>query len=302
MIMKSEKKHWLDAIQMMDGAFMTNFIGEGLGSYPRIYFWRNSEHTLPATYSLSHDENINYLKLGSGDTLYMEQIISVLPDNPYLLSFDMRSNSEKAVVTIPICEKSLLYSFDCIWERFSLSPNNINKWEHFEKLIDSKSLGSIRGRYAGKFSIRPVKLSLYNGVGQTILDIKNIKLIDKSGINLIRNGDFSNGLDQWFFSTDNHLPWHIKNVFIQILFEQGWLGEVAFISFLIYVIVYNLRQAQNKKIFNAVILSSISGFITVGMVDSPFDEPRLTLLFFLILFSSIPNAFHQQPRFISAEV
>jgi hypothetical protein len=42
-----------------------------------------------------------------------------------------------------------------------------------------------------------------------------------------------------------------------------------------------------QNAFAAILLSSFSGFMVVGFVDSPFDAPRLTLLFFLLLFFAL---------------
>jgi len=47
-----------------------------------------------------------------------------------------------------------------------------------------------------------------------------------------------------------------------------------------------LRNIKHN-IYSAVLLSSLSGFLMVGIVDSPFDAPRLGLLFFLMLFLSL---------------
>jgi hypothetical protein len=38
-----------------------------------------------------------------------------------------------------------------------------------------------------------------------------LAIIRQSGKDLVRNGDFSDGMHRWFFSTDSHLAWHAKN-------------------------------------------------------------------------------------------
>lgn len=277
-------RHWLNTIHMMDDSFITNIIGMGLGSYPRTYFWRNPDHIVPATYSLGHDEYGSYLKLGAGDSLYFEQKIGVLPNMHYRLSFDVRSNSGVSALTVPICQKALLYAFNCISNEFQLKSLDNEKWEHFEKGVDTESIGLVE---EGGGGVRPIKIALYNGVTETILDVKNIAVFDENGVNLIENGDFSRGIDHWFFSTDNHLPWHIKNIWVHIFFDQGWFGEVTFMALLTYIILHNCKHLIRGNVFSMVVLLSISGFIVVGMIDSPFDEPRLTLLFFMIVFSSV---------------
>ena len=282
--------HWKDAIQMMDSGFSTFLFGMGLGTYPKTYFWHNSENTLPATYSLIDNKNHTYLRLGSGDSLYVEQIVNVNPEENYLLSLNVRSDSATAGITVPICEKALLYSFRCKWQTFKI--NSPGKWTHIEKLINMQSVGSNMGKIAGKLSRRPIKLSLYNGISSTLIDIKDVHLIDPNGNEVIKNGNFSNGLDHWFFSTDNHLPWHTKNIFVAVFFDQGILGLMAFIALLFNAFYNQFKLLAIRDNYSAILITSLIGFIIVGVVSSPFDAPNLTLLFFIILFLSLMKAKH----------
>src|SRR6185369_9146145 len=58
-------------------------------------------------------------------------------------------------------------------------------------------------------------------------DVDNLVLKDAQGRDLLANGDFSQGLAQWFFTSDrSHLPWHVKNLFLHVLFEQGAVALV----------------------------------------------------------------------------
>lgn len=277
------KNHWQDAVDMMDDGLMADVFGMGLGSYPRIYYWQNSENTLPATYQFQSGPDGRFLKLWSGDSLYFEQKVSIEPDAQYKLQIEFRGDSGKPVLTVPICEKALLYSFRCIWETFQLPVVEGNKWQRIEKIVDTKMFSVGDGFFHSLFR-RPVKLSLYNGANNTVIDVKSVRLLDSNGNDIIKNGDFTESMDHWFFSTDNHLPWHIKNIWIQVLFEQGWFGLVIFSCFIAYCLLVFGKGLVNNDNYAAIGLISLIGFLVVGFVDSPFDEPRLTLLFYLICF------------------
>jgi hypothetical protein len=216
----------------------------------------------------------------------MGQYINVKPHTPYRLSVDLRGEKKMVALTISICEKSLLYSFRCSWNNFTEKSQG-DQWWHIERLIDSGEVGRPSVGMVGDFSKRPVQISLYNGAANTIVSVDNVSLTDASGRNLITNGDFTQGMDFWFFSTDNHLPWHIKNLPVHILFDQGWLGLIVF--FLLFAnAIYNCcRQLPRQNVFAAILLSSFGGFMVIGFVDSPFDAPRLTLLLFLLLFFAL---------------
>jgi predicted branched-subunit amino acid permease len=113
--------------------------------------------------------------------------------------------------------------------------------------------------------------------------VDNVKLIDRSGRNLVQNGDFSGGNDHWFFSTDNHLPWHIKNVFVQMFFDQGLFGLLGFCAMVTIVLVPLFREAWRGEAFQVARLAGLAGFLVVGIVDSLFDSPRMALVFFFLL-------------------
>ena len=280
--------HWRDAITMMDDDILTYLLGMGIGTYPRTYLWRNAENVTPAMYRIDSENGNQYLKLssGAGDSLFMGQHIDATPHTQYLLHVDLRSSKDTVSLSIPICEKSLLYSFRCSGITIT-EKTPAGQWRHIEQLIDSREVGEPLWQTLGNLSKRPVQLSLYHNKANTIVDVDNVNLTDATGKNLIANGDFTKGTDFWFFSTDNHLPWHIKNLPVHILFDQGWLGLAAFFLLFANAIVSCCRQLQRGNVFAAVLLSSFSGFMVVGFVDSPFDAPRLTLLFFLLLFLAL---------------
>jgi len=261
-------------------------LGMGIGSYPRTYLWRNAENVTPAMYRIDSENGNQYLKMDSGDSLYMGQYIVVTPHTPYLLRVDLRSAKDTVTLAIPICEKSLLYSFRCSGINIT-EKSPAGQWRHIEQLIDSKEVGEPLWQTVGDISRRPVQLSLYNGTANTIVDVDNVSLTDATGRSLIANGDFAQGMDFWFFSTDNHLPWHIKNLPVHVLFDQGWLGVSAFFLLFANAIYTLCRRLHRQDVFAPILLSSFSGFMVVGFVDSPFDAPRLTLLFFLLLFFAL---------------
>ncbi len=76
------------------------------------------------------------------------------------------------------------------------------------------------------------------------MDLALVSLRDSSGKELIRNGDFAAGMDYWFFSVKNHLPWHIKNVLVSSYFDTGLLGMIAFVFLILIVFVRLVRQAS----------------------------------------------------------
>jgi len=107
--------------------------------------------------------------------------------------------------------------------------------------------------------------------------------------NLIENGTFAKGMDHWFFTADNHIPWRAENLWVQILFDQGWLGLIIFNLILFYVMINLLRHILKHDYYAAITLASLTGFLVLSIIDSMLDQPAILLLFFMVIYISLIN-------------
>ncbi|RMF07751.1 MAG: hypothetical protein D6763_11545 [Alphaproteobacteria bacterium] len=277
--------HWREALSMMDDDLPGILFGMGPGRFPAIYRERNTDPVPMAYFRLGREGEDSFLSLFAGRSLYLSQFVRVRPHTRYTLRFQARTWDDRAKLTVPICEKWVTDSFDCAWVTIGLG-NTRGEWVSFEKVIDTGTVGAPKGR-SGWIGTRPVKFTLYYPTRSTRLDITDIRLLDPEGHNRLDNGDFSRGLDFWYFTVDDHLPWHVKNLFVAVWFDLGLVGLVLFVALLGVVILRLLAQVLAGERYSAVLLSSLSGFLVVGIVGSLFDAPRLTLLFFLIVFTAL---------------
>lgn len=281
---ETRHQHWRAAVDAMDGDVITQLFGMGLGSFPRTFFWSNQENAHPATYRIGSEKGNQYLALQGGDALFMGQYVSLQPHQSIKLSLDVRSSQQNARLSIPICEKSLQYSFRCVDTEINVPST---QWQKIEKGIQMGDVGAFSGDIAGGWLARPVQLALYAGSDAgVIVEVDNLQLLDAKGQKLISNGDFSAGVDHWYFSTEKHNPWHIFNIWVHVLFDMGWLGLCAFIMLMLYV-YYRLIKSLRQDIYAPILLASFTGFLVIGYVDSPFDAPRLTFLFCVLVIFSI---------------
>jgi len=267
--------HWRDAFDIFSQAG-NPVLGAGSGTFPAAFFWYSSAPTRPATYAFVKEGGNVFLRLGGGETLYFEQVVPVQPERTYRLLLDVRSSSKSAALTVPVCEKALLYSFTCAWNTLKFSGGD-GQWQHREIRVRTDGFGP-----PGSLLQRPVKLSMFNPDRTTLIDVDNVALLDESGRDLVRNGDFSKGMQGWFFSTDSHLAWHAKSLFVHVLFEQGWLGLGALLAVLA-VAGWTLLKRAGHDALALTLFVSLAAFLVVGVVDSLIDEPRLDFLFFWLL-------------------
>jgi hypothetical protein len=269
-------RHWGRTIDMMDRDLTTTLFGMGLGSFPKVFLFKTRD-VVPATFSYAREDGNGFLRLGSGKTLYLDQRVRVEVGDRYTLSLDLRSADPQASVAATLCEKSVQHSFRCKVASLQRGAAATG-WEHREVKLDSGQVES------GPLLLRrPIALSIANARLGSIVDVDNVRLLDESGRDLVANGDFSGGSSRWFFSADDHLPWHIDNLWVQILFEQGWAGVVALTAAALISLRRLALGMWRGDLFSATLLAAVVGFLLVGLTESLFDGPRVTTLFFLLL-------------------
>lgn len=282
--------HWQNTIDIasMQGA---SIFGMGLGSFPSAFFWYSNTPVRPSTYTFATEGQNIFLQLGNGGALYFEQPVAVKLKQHYILTMNLRSQAPTAAITAPVCEKALLYSFDCIWSTIRLDNAPPGQWGYYEVEIFTDKFNQANSRIR-----RPVKLSLYNHQRGTMVEVDNISLIDSNGNNLIRNGDFSDGMSHWFFSTDNQLPWNIENLYLHIFFEQGWLGLACFLAITGYMLLRGLVRTWHNDSLSMTLCVSLGAFLVLGMINSLIDEPRLAFLFYLLLSTGLITDTRASPQ------
>lgn len=273
-------EHWRNVVNVVDPGFEASTFGMGLGRFPETYFFRNTAGDLPATYSFIKEGDNVYIRLGSGKPAYVEQVVRIQPHATYRLAVDLRSNPAMGGLNLLVCERTFFKSLNCKGGSIT-QPGPQTIWSHHELSFNSGALGT--GPW---FARRTVKLVLENTAHGSVLDVDNVHLMDVNDRELIANGDFSQGNDRWFYSEFlDHWPWHIENIWVQLLFEQGWFGLITFTLLVCYGLASMLTAARQGGVIFIVLLASISGFLAVGLFGSPLETPRLELWFYLTLFT-----------------
>lgn len=267
--------HWQAVLDLRDRDWQTALLGQGVGRFPEAYLFRFPHRVQPGGYAFRQEGDNAWLTLAGGETLYMAQRVPVVAQQRYRLTLRARTADPGARLGVPICEKHLLDSHDCVWSVVKIAATG--DWQTVSVAVSSGSLGA-----GNLLARRPVELALFNDSAGTRIDVDDIQLADASGTPLVRNGDFSAGADYWFFKTHSHLPWHIKNLWVHLLFEQGWLGVLGFVLVIATCMGGVVRGFWNGDPNRSVLLASIGGFLLVGVFGTLIDSPRTTVLFGLI--------------------
>jgi VanZ family protein len=270
--------HWTRALRLMDDGLEAALVGMGLGTFPRTVVFKDRP-AASATVSYERREGLTLARLGSGRPLFLGQYVDVAPHAQYTLSLATRSDDPGAMLGASLCEKSVQYSFRCSDFVFPVTGAG---WQRRSITFDSAEIGS-----GPPFLRRPVVLSFANMRSGSTLDLRDVRLLDVSGADLVMNGDFARGGSQWTFAADDHLPWHIFNLWIDVYFEQGLLG-VATLALVLALALWRCGvYAVRGDWFATALLGSLCGFVVVGMSESPFDGPRVTTIFFMLVLAAL---------------
>ncbi|MYM22112.1 hypothetical protein GTP46_05580 [Duganella sp. FT135W] len=266
--------HWKNTLAMMDAD--ANLLGMGIGKFPATYYWYYPQRELPPSYQFIDQGSNRHLRLsagqyaaGYGELLRMLQSIQLRPHQQYALGVDVWNGGPPAFLHINVCQRQLLYPQNCLAVPLRQIPHG-SAWQHYLYTIDSGVLGGDQ---------LPVKLEIAAEGQLAVLDIDNLSLRTvPDGHELLRNGSFSEANTSWFFSSDrNHLPWHVKNLVLNLYFEMGWAGLCAYGLLLFSAVAVLLRRGDSAM------LAALLAFQLVGLFDSLLDVPRITLLSMLLL-------------------
>jgi hypothetical protein len=250
--------------------------GAGLGRFPETHYWHHDAEDRSGTYHLHRDEHRPFVRLGSGGAIYLEQFVTLAPDRVYALQLKIRAQSPEAQITIALCEKWLLASFDCVKSAAQAGPVP-DVWQSVE--IKFKSGAWASGPW---FEARPTKLALHNPEQALWFDVADLHLQETGGRSLLDNGDFSQGMDHWFFSSDKHLPWHAKSLPIGVWFDLGWLGVAAFDAGIWRCLRSRCSRHVARRHACCGRMAALVGFAMLGVFDTLIDTPRFLLMFLVL--------------------
>jgi O-antigen ligase len=251
----------------------TGLLGAGTGSFGRIVAFHDDA---PSNFVVAHDETGPYLSLMTGPAFYIGQKVSIKAGYNYKLSLSIRSPDGNGITTALLCEKHLLSSTHCQGREFT--SNTVGKWQTFSADLPTANMTS-----AGRFwpFAREVELSLFVPRPRTVMDLKDVTLTGPHGEQLLANGDFSRGVERWYFTDEAHADWQIMNQYLMVLFEGGVIGLVGFVVAPAAALLGAYRQMRRGDFLAPAVAAALMAFLLACGFDSPLVSSRLSTLFYL---------------------
>ncbi len=120
------------------------------------------------------------------------------------------------------------------------------------------------------------------------VEIRSIRVVGPDGVDVVADGRFAQGTTRWFSSSDRiHLPWHIKNIALAVLFDQGAIGLGLFALLVGGALLRDALGRARRHPDAPFVAAAIVGYLVVGAFDSLVDVPRVALLFWLVVVAAL---------------
>jgi hypothetical protein len=207
----------------------------------------------------------------------LTQRVSVRAGGAYRVNLRLRT-ATPLDLAVDVCEQHLLYSRQCQGALVSIAPRD-GAWQSISTTLSGPELDP-GPWYSPRLGV--LSLSVRNAVAW--VEFASVSLAAPDQTELVDNGDFSAGLAHWLPSAQSYfLPWHIDNLYLELLIEHGVAGLLAF-ALLAACAFSNLLSLPSQRIAIApFVAASLLGALLVGSVSSVLDAPRISFLLLLLL-------------------
>ena len=276
--------HWTNGIGRLHGPSDWLF-GKGMGRFPATSVFESLDSTVPGTYSVGHRDGETFLALtgprlrytGFNEYFRASQRVSLTPNTPYAVTLEIRSQSPE-MLHIEVCEKQLLYMNQCRDRDIDI-PGAKAGWQRVVFGFQSGTMGS-----SPWWASRPAFLAL----AANAVEIRSVRMTGPDGVDMIANGRFTEGTNRWFSSSDRfHLPYHIKNIVLGVLFDDGIVGLGLF-GILVGAALLRTSVGRARRHPDApFVAAAIVGYLVVGGFDTLLDVPRVAFMFYLVALTGL---------------
>ncbi len=291
------ERHWAESLRLLGTDPLRQALGVGLGRYAEAFFWAGPQGEEAGGHRLVDDPaQGQVLRLGAGFAYFVDQIVPLQAQAHYRLSYRQRPDGPAGALLVELCQKWLVASGECTrgqaWAGAAApAPPAAGVWQTVRLDIQAPAAGP--GRLP-----RPLRLSLHNE-GKVPMAVDQISLLSDEGVEMVRNGSFTQGMDHWTFTSDKHLSWHAKSMLLGVYVEGGLLGATAMLALLMTGVWRAGRAALAGQAEALAGLAALLVFGVIGLIDTLVDAPRFLLLWLMLCLMPSTLPMRQGPGPIS---
>lgn len=271
--------HWKSVIHAMDSDPAARLFGQGLGRFPELYRTRVLGEPAGPPYGVSEENGNRFLRMRGQHYLLLGQRVPLKPSTPYLFRAKVRSPKSRAILPVKVERRNVLLDdynpHTTVNVRISGATGD---WTEVSAKVESGSFGG----WSPVTQWPPVLELGYHSRGD-VIEVDDVRIVSPKGENLLENGDFRAGLNRWYLYCDHdHLPWHVKNLFLHWFFEVGAAGVLVIGALLLLALRASLGEGASSGPAAALV-----GFLVLGLTASPVDAPRVACLAYLLVFLAV---------------
>ncbi|MBU6259771.1 MAG: hypothetical protein KGO01_15245, partial [Burkholderiales bacterium] len=282
--------HWEHGLGLMnDGADW--IFGKGLGRYPANRFVSGYVEDEVGDYRLQDRGGDRHLLLsggkhvlGWGELLRLSQRVSAF-EGPVTVSARVGADAP-VTLQFELCRKHLLYDNGSCTVGSAKVAAGPGQGQAIQVRLPGPGLD-----HGDWFAPHFIVFSVAVADSGRVVRIAELSAVDARGHELLANRDFGAGMARWFFTSDRyHLPWHMKNLFLHLLFEQGGVGLALFLTLLAGAFWRLTAGHARDHELAPPIAGALVGFVVVGCFDSLVDVPRVAFLGYLLMLVALTLA------------
>lgn len=285
--MSSRINHWQSGLGLLQTA-PDWWLGLGLGRLPAHYANRVPEENFSGEVQLGSEVNSDsavnhFVTLRTPNNINdlagvyaLNQRVALGKSPAQSLSMKVRVR-EAVDLAVLLCERHLLYDRNCQWANVRVEPLNA-AWQMLTLPLQGNPLDTVP-TLAPRLAMLAISVDTPGGEA----DIDNLQMSTATGQDLLGNGDFSRQMAQWLPVAQSYfVPWHIDNLYLEVLIERGWLGVLGLGALLGWGFARTLLLRHAVGAVFPYTAAALGGALVVGLVSSVLDVPRVALLFYLL--------------------
>ncbi len=181
-------------------------------------------------------------------------------------------------VLVSLCQRHLVHTLMCQWQTVAVAPDDPagTQWQ----TISLKGYPlPVATRSGGAAQAWPAVVTLHATGARQTAQVFGVQLWDARGVQLLQNTTFVGGLSQWMPAAEAYYqPWHIDNLYLDLLLELGVLGALLLGGGVLMAGVAVARGLQQRDPLAWALGVSLLGFLSLGLLISATEVPRVLLL------------------------
>jgi len=211
----------------------------------------------------------------------LTQHVAIRPGERYRVRMNVRVTAPVDIY-LQVCERHLLYNGGCQAAYTRLEPS-AEPWQDVGLFMRGQLL-----RGGPWYAPRPAMFTVSVLDPGVSVDIDHISLFAHDDQERLVNGKFELGLAHWFPAAQSYfLPWHIDNLYLELLIERGLLGLVLTLALVAGALWRVVLGEARTHVLAPYLAASLSGAMLVGLVSSVMDVPRVAFLLFWLAFLAL---------------